>query len=159
MTHARIALALLALASVAGCSGNVPVPVSGTVTLDGLPVEGAGVTFYRTEGGKEGRAAGGRTDASGRYQLGTLTDTDGAFPGDYVVVVSRWVSAKPNVQVPDFPDTPEGRFERSEFLYKAYGDGPRMKSDLPTKYGSVESSPFKVTIQRGMTMDLPLTTK
>ena len=49
--------------------------VTGTVTYQGKPVDGATVAF-NPEGG--GRAASGRTDASGKFQLTTLNANDGA---------------------------------------------------------------------------------
>ncbi len=55
------------------------VPVSGTVTLDGKPLEGASVTFMN------GTFVGfGRTDASGKYRL-----VQGALPGTNKVVISK----------------------------------------------------------------------
>jgi len=63
------------------------VPVSGTVTLDGTPVEGAKVVFAPTSGG--GSAASGVTDASGRYKLTTLNPGDGALAGSYAVMISK----------------------------------------------------------------------
>jgi len=65
---------LFALACIVGCGGSTStvatVPVTGTVTLDGKPVEGAAVSFApKTKGC---RAAFGRTDASGKFKLTTV---------------------------------------------------------------------------------------
>lgn len=78
-----------------GCRGNdVPetLPVSGTVTLDGKPVEGVSVGFYPKSGG---RPAMGRTDTHGRYTLSTFASQDGAVPGGHSVVVSKVAVRRP----------------------------------------------------------------
>jgi hypothetical protein len=77
--------AALLLAGV-GCGGNRPVPVRGSVTLDGRPVEGAMVLFL-PESEKAGRQASGLTGADGSFSLTTSRNGDGAFPGNYKVVV------------------------------------------------------------------------
>ncbi len=70
--------------SLFGC-GRTPadsstVPVSGRITLDGKPLEGAAVAFRSTEQG-----FGGRTGADGRYEL-----KPGALPGTYKVDISKY---------------------------------------------------------------------
>jgi hypothetical protein len=70
----------------AGCGGNKPVPVRGSVTLDGKPVEGAMVLFL-PESEKAGRQASGLTGADGSFRLTTFRTDDGALPGNYKVVV------------------------------------------------------------------------
>jgi len=67
----------LALLIGAGCGGNSPVPVRGTVTLDGNPVAG----------GAGGRQASGQTGPDGNFQLTTSAQNDGALRGKYKVVV------------------------------------------------------------------------
>jgi hypothetical protein len=68
-----------------GCGGKGPVPVQGTVKLDGKPLAGASVQFIaRDEGGRD---ATGTTDANGVFRLSTFRAGDGALPGKYKVVV------------------------------------------------------------------------
>src|SRR5262245_38938119 len=94
----------------AGCGGKyTPVPVSGVVTLDGAPVEGATVLFYAVGDEKDGRPAHGTTNKAGEFRLSTLGKEDGALPRRYKVVVTKYVPTNPNLKIPDFPDTPEGR--------------------------------------------------
>jgi hypothetical protein len=87
------ALTLLATIFAVGCSDDgtlKTVNVSGTVTLDGKPVEGAMLTFEPvTEG--EGYSAFGATDASGRYKLQTSYGKAeaGTTPGKYKVTISK----------------------------------------------------------------------
>lgn len=61
-------------------------PVSGILTLKGTPVEGAIVTLHPTQGGS---AATGRTDAAGKFVLGTFSADDGAVPASYNVSVVK----------------------------------------------------------------------
>lgn len=83
----RLAAAILALPALclAGCSDGLNlVPVTGTVTLDGLPLEGASVVF-RPE---QGRLSSGKTDAEGRYTLRYTDEKAGALPGEHTVQIA-----------------------------------------------------------------------
>jgi hypothetical protein len=78
----------LVICLLSGCSGpDRPqlVPVSGMVTLDGQPVEGATVTFTPTGG----RMAIAVTDAAGKFQLTTYDTNDGALIGEHRVTVAK----------------------------------------------------------------------
>ncbi|NOX53831.1 MAG: carboxypeptidase regulatory-like domain-containing protein [Planctomycetes bacterium] len=64
-----------------GAGGPKTVDVSGTVFMDGKPLEGADVRFI----GPDGKFIGyGRTDASGKYTL-----VQGAVPGTNKVYISK----------------------------------------------------------------------
>lgn len=90
ITHSNpvfaVALAVL-LAAVAGCGGGGPelAPVSGTVTLDGRPVEDAAVMFSPIDGGP---VASGTTDSQGEFRL-TCLNRPGAVVGKHRVAVSK----------------------------------------------------------------------
>lgn len=76
-----------------GCSGNsVKYPtlasVTGTVTLDGQPLEGATVTFVPATG----RASSGLTDASGYYSLQYTKTIAGATLGQHRVMIQKMVA-------------------------------------------------------------------
>src|SRR3954471_17374265 len=81
---AASALALATLA--AGCGGRqttpAPVPVSGAVTFDGRPLEGADVIFYPEDSNHVGTPGRGRTGPGGRYKAWTR-DRWGVVPGVY----------------------------------------------------------------------------
>lgn len=88
MTRFTIALVatgyvLIALAS-GGC-GRSPrlVPVSGTITVDGKPLE-TGSLFVAPEGG---RAAAARIGPKGRFTLSTWREGDGVVPGIHRVEI------------------------------------------------------------------------
>jgi hypothetical protein len=142
-------IACLAGLLVLGCSNRYkPVPVSGVVTLEGKPVEGATVQFYSVGDEREGRQAFGSTDKDGKFRLSTMGNDDGALPGDYKVVIARWVPADPGVKIPDFPNTPEGKAQRDDFEYKIFGETkPRMKNLLPAKYSNPSETPLRVTVK------------
>lgn len=122
-----LSLALLALAcGLVGCSdGNVGT-VTGTVHLDGKPLEGAMVTFYPQVAGSDAfDSAGtsqGLTDANGEYELILSRDAKGAMVGEHVVYI-----------------------ETQEEGGGDYGAG--RKEMVPKRYNS--ESELKVTVEPG----------
>ena len=94
MKYVGFWLVLLAVCATAGCGGGNDkydvVTVTGTVTLDDQPVEGAAVSFSPQS--KEGVAAAGTTDANGEYTLQTAgVSKRGAVVGAYKVTVIKQV--------------------------------------------------------------------
>jgi hypothetical protein len=150
------------LLSGAGCGGrNTPVPVSGVVTLDGKPLEGANVYFYAVGDAKDGRPAYGVTDANGRFDLSTLGDRDGALPRQYKVVIHKYVPTIPNLKIPDFPDTVDGKSQRDDFMYRNFmekGIQP-FKNALPVKFSDSNATPLTCNVTGKMHVPLELTTK
>lgn len=126
---------LLSLGLLAGC-GFAPgpvatieevVPVSGTLTYQGKPLEGYQVTFLPTDGR---RVAVGVTDSAGHFTLGTNTLNDGAPPGSHKVSVVWAGPPSTDGAVLDAPTQP-----------------PKPPVQIPTKYGNPESS--------GLTQEVP----
>lgn len=76
-----------------GCGSGRPtcIPVTGTVSYRGQPVEDAGVAFIPTQG----RQASGKTNEQGRFILTTFSSGDGALLGEYVVCIAKTI---PNSQ-------------------------------------------------------------
>jgi hypothetical protein len=148
------------VAGAAGCDARrTPVPVSGTVMLDGKPVEEATVTFHPLNDDKEGRLATGQTDKTGTFRLKTGNE-DGAVPGEYKVVVIKNVLAGPKVKIPDFPDTPEGRNERERFVWKQFGDDQLpYRNVLPNRYGDLKTTPLTCKVDGNSQVHFPLTSK
>ncbi|WP_422929840.1 hypothetical protein [Singulisphaera sp. PoT] len=87
----RVAVALIALLSVAGCGeesdGLEKYPVRGSVLVNGKPAEMMAVTFHNSDANAPGNASRpvAVTDAEGRFTLSTNADKDGAIPGEYLV--------------------------------------------------------------------------
>jgi len=81
-------MATLYLAVVAGCGkpSDYPdlFPVSGSVTMDGQPLDGARVSFVPNGA----RPSSGTTDSSGRYELQYTGEYAGAVAGKHRVSIS-----------------------------------------------------------------------
>src|SRR5258706_2532366 len=80
--------AILAVAACLGlgCGGSdQPLPVSGKVTVNGVPVANAGIVFHPKDG--KGRPASAETGEDGTYRLTTFKDSDGALKGEYRVTL------------------------------------------------------------------------
>ncbi|MFY8057360.1 MAG: carboxypeptidase regulatory-like domain-containing protein, partial [Planctomycetaceae bacterium] len=56
------------------------------MTLDGIPVEGASVSFEPVNGG---RPCSGMTNAEGIYQITSIETNDGAPVGDHLVAIIK----------------------------------------------------------------------
>src|SRR5689334_8489066 len=89
-TFARCTCLLLAgvlIGAGLGCGGRLS-KVRGVVTLDGKPLDAAGVQFWPIGG--HGQPANGITETDGRFHVDTHDPDDGAWPGEYKVVVSKY---------------------------------------------------------------------
>ena len=76
------------LATLAGCSGDpLPIaPVTGTVTLDGAPLDGAWIEFQPFD--RKGSPSYASTDAAGKYDLAFSQTRRGAWVGEHLVRIS-----------------------------------------------------------------------
>jgi len=128
----------------AGCGGNSPVAVRGTVTLDGNPVEGAVVLFLPE--GETGRQASGQTGPDGSFKLTTVAPNDGALRGKYKVVVqySEGATGPPAGNV---KDAMQG-MEKAQQAKK-----PPPKYVIPARY----SDPDKTELRQEVPTDGPVT--
>jgi len=75
------------------------VQLSGTVTLDGEPVEGATVMFAPETKDENSRSATAVTQADGSFVAMTLQPGDGVFPGTYKISVSKMTEARSAAEV------------------------------------------------------------
>lgn len=136
---------VLAVLAVCGCGGTDydSVPVSGTVTYKGSPVEGATVAFH---GGSASVPATGVTDASGKFKLSSYDPNDGAPAGSYKVTVTK--------------KKIEGGASGKMSMEEAAKAGPATAKEtdlLPAKYANLEMTPLTATVEKGKTNDIPLT--
>jgi hypothetical protein len=129
-------LILLCPLTLAGCGPSRPetVPVSGRVTLDGRPVEGATVMFSPEA---EGRPATGTTDAEGNFTLKTFEPGDGALLGKHRVTVTKVESS--GVQA-----------DRDGLSGEIEPGGIQRTWIVPQHYSRAESSGLTVEVQPGM---------
>lgn len=136
-----LGLALVAVAcfAVVGCGGASlkTEMVTGVVTLDGAPVEGATVTFSPTSGGV---MAVGQTDAEGKY---TLTSQQGGAPGKGAVVGEYQVGVVKSVNT-----APQPTQEERE---KASAEGRDISKDYPAKYEDLVPKQYKLPQFSGLT--------
>lgn len=158
MTHRCWILAVFALfCSVSlGCGGSAPklYPVTGTVSFNDKPVEGASILFSP----QGGRPSMGTTDASGKYTITTL-GKPGAPVGTYNVTVSKQggasapEAAPPVAQMPSAEPSPEEKQKLMEQQVKSQQDMiKRMQgtvevtNELPIKYAIPGGSPLNATV-------------
>jgi hypothetical protein len=83
------------LVGLGGCNDGVTqsetaIPVTGTITLDGKPLEGASVTFIPLAA-DQGQGGVGSTDAAGKYEVTHFRTGKGLEPGEYRVAISKLV--------------------------------------------------------------------
>ncbi len=126
----------IALAAL-GCGGPKPVPVEGVVKLDGQPLGGATVTFMSSEDSK--RPATGYTDQAGVFHLTSFKNDDGAFPGEYRVLVTKIQAIDPP------PDAHSGEPDAVLKHYKSLKSQER-KSLLPGLYAGYATTPLRCKV-------------
>ncbi|MGY8769966.1 MAG: carboxypeptidase-like regulatory domain-containing protein [Pirellulales bacterium] len=140
--------------TVIGCGGPGTFPtelVTGTVTVDGAPVEGATVTFHPiTEG--QGNSAVGMTDASGVYHLTVVGHTGDLAPGpekgttagEYEIKISKFIEEDGSAQTQEEVDAQGLDFVEPD----AYAEVPTTYI-VPQKYMNFSSSELKATVATG----------
>jgi hypothetical protein len=115
MRGARPRFLLLSLV-LCGCAGSSRVPVTGTVTLNGLPLANVLVSFHPGPG-TGGLGGHGITDAAGKYVLAPSRGSGGLEPGPYTVVISR--RRRPDGSLPP-PNVPAIESDARETLPASY---------------------------------------
>jgi len=131
-------IGVLSMISLVGCGGNPAgypetAPVTGTVTLDGAPVEGASISFAPPEG----RSSSGTTDADGKYELRYVGPVMGAMLGTNRVIIRK------QVPDPDYVPTAAERKAAEEMAALDPDESPTFTSpmidSLPERYRSRDS--------------------
>lgn len=168
MLRAKWALVvcLFSLAGLVGCGSGSEidtVPVTGKVTLDGDPVEGATVTFVPDI--PKGHTAVGRTNRGGAYTLMTMEPGDGALPGSYRITVRK--TSDSVAATTEYANPEEAQAAYREQMEAAGGAGgvPNMSRrseithELPARYADPGESGLaaKVTADGGNDFPLKLT--
>ncbi len=121
------------------------------MTLDGKPLEGAGVMFVPVAGGPP---AAGVTDAQGHFRMSTLND-QGALVGDHQVTVVK----DEYIGVP----AEKAGIEDPEMMRRLRRAGmPVIKTihHLPERYARPEQSGLTASVpSKGDTFEFPLRSK
>ena len=145
-------LIVFCLGLVAGCGSGVATTyqVSGIVTLDGKPVEGAAVSFVPHTPTEDTDAAAGSTNAEGKYVLTTFVAGDGARDGQYDIRISKYVNKDGSAVVETKEPEPGAVPEKFEGYGKAnpMTSAPLPKNILPNKYENQTTSGFSFTVDK-----------
>jgi hypothetical protein len=121
-----------------GCgASDLPVPISGKVTVNGVPVANAGIVFHPHDG--KGRPASAETTEDGTYRLTTFNAGDGALKGEYRVTLVWEEPVHPYLALRD--GAPQKDALRQEYLAwkEKHKDQP---SPIPPEYANVGSTPL-----------------
>jgi len=158
LTGSRLPLAagwLFVVLLLAGCGGKSGsfATVSGVVTHNGTPVEGAQVIFNPTVevDGKKQTSYAALTDSSGKYVIAGVGKEPGLPPGMYKVTVTKYEGGKG-------PSTAEGMDAgqadaMASDLGAAAGKGGPVNL-LPKEYASVGSTKLTATLEEGKNQDV-----
>lgn len=142
-----IILTVWAMTSLSGCGGSSPaapktVGVSGTVYLDGKPLEGAEVRFIR-----EGFASFGQTGADGRYEL-----VQGAVPGENTITISK-IEGGSGIELDPAQGMDAGQLEAMRMGTEGTPGGgtvPELpKQVVPPQYSDPSKSKLTYTVPEG----------
>lgn len=127
---------IVVMAAALGCGSDAPkgpeklstTPVDGVVTLNGKPAAEVSISLHHSEGKVAPR---GISDKDGKFSIATYGKDDGAPLGKYKVTAAKNMTKEisPGVLAPP----PPGGF----------------KSDIPTKYESVNTTDISVEIKAG----------
>jgi hypothetical protein len=113
----------------AGCGpGRGRVPVTGSVTFDGKPLEKGAIRF----GGEQGAAGVGEI-INGRFSMSETGSQTGVLPGKYEVLISSWIEERGSVR-------PDGSFS------------PGI-TRIPLLYLDPAKSGFTAEVKAGQTND------
>jgi hypothetical protein len=146
----KISLLLFTI-GLAGCGGGPPeihdtVDVSGTVTVDGKPVEGVEVHFMT-----DTFAGFGTTDSAGKYQL-----VQGAVPGENKVFFSKMeggsIALDPDAGIDEFQLKMAAEAQGTnpqdiahDIIPEQYRDPEKTKLKFPVPESGTNSADFKLT--------------
>ena len=121
-----------------GCGGVVPdytkdlVDVSGQVTVDSQPIEGAIITFVAQAG--PSRSSSAVTDAEGKYVMETLPAGRGVLPGSYAVVINKLEMPDGSSVPPDVPPMDVGATERLPDRFSSFAS-PSLSVEVGSSGG------------------------
>jgi hypothetical protein len=140
-----------------GCgSGLTLVPVSGVVTMDGAPLEGATVVFSPNTPNPNGETSFAISGSDGKYEIETQGNR-GAVPGKYRVSVSKTIINKSLIPAAykEFEDDPP----MLEQLFPPEIKGMRRKPNYQSPTVKIEGAFAHEVPPMGGTIDLDVKSK
>ncbi|MDR2115259.1 MAG: carboxypeptidase-like regulatory domain-containing protein [Planctomycetaceae bacterium] len=124
---------LLFVVAITGCGSGIKyLPVTGTLTIDGVPMEGVTLSFVPISGGTTASAT---TNAQGEFSV-TTSNHNGCISGEYNIIVFKLEQS----QLPAASQTSVG---------PPHGP-PVIKNLLPPKFAKTETSGLHTTIEPDM---------
>jgi hypothetical protein len=129
---------LSCLVFAAGCgSSSGTIPVHGTVTLDGKPLPGAVIIYQPNDVSPKtpSRNAQGTIMLDGTYSLTSFQTGDGAFPGEYTVLITKLPPPAPFDSFSKAPPPPAG--PKIPAIYMDPARTP-LKATVPSSGGAQE---------------------
>jgi hypothetical protein len=135
-----------------GCGGSQLVKVRGVVKLDGKPLDRAGVQFMPIGG--HGQPASGITESDGTFHVDTHAPDDGARPGEYKVVISKY-EVDPGMQQKF--DSSDPKATEKMYAAGAKAMAKPKKFLVPAIYRTAESTPLKWKVPDDNNKTLELT--
>ena len=142
-------LVLAAVGSISGCgssqSGPGLVPAEGTVLLDDKPLANANVMLVPTGETRGDRASFGKTDAAGKFAVGSADGKrKGTAVGSYQVVINKLVKPDGSDFVPDPNAGPEDTGGFKELLPTTYSDQAQSALTAEVPAGGAKGLEFKL---------------
>jgi hypothetical protein len=129
---------------VAGCGKKSTEPaVEGVVTLNGQPLANASVQFV-PQGASMGQAGFGKTDAAGKFAIGSADGKQhGSPPGEYLVVISKHVKPDGTDYIPK-PEEDPMLANFKELLPATYSDHTQSQLRTEVPAGGTKTLEFKL---------------
>ena len=150
--HFAVSLGVIAML-IGGCGGPDRPPmgrVSGVVSYNGAPLDSGEVKFIPIQGAESDRPAIGVIESDGSYKLTTFNTGDGAVVGQHKVLVTV---PRPVETMGENVDEESGMMPSFDQPMPEYDD----VSGIPSKYGNLDSTPLRYTVeQSGNTIDIEL---
>jgi hypothetical protein len=143
--HPAVAMVLFT-GLLGGCHrGPSVVPVTGTISYEGKPLEGATVMFVPQGDSSGTLLAFGQTDAEGRFRLrtnvGSKASHDGAVPGEYRVAISKYVPPR-GMSEADY----EKKIAAAEHQIYSENSAVPAKVELLSKYADTKKSTLSASV-------------
>jgi len=119
-------------------------PVRGNVVYKGVPVAGASIAFM---GSGAPRAATGKTDESGSFQLTTFQPNDGAVPGMHEVTIKKYTTDPPPMPTPEEAEKDPSSGDRYTAAMVKWTESAKLA--VPKKYTDRATTDLHYEVKEG----------